>query len=179
MGKGEFWPQLRSLFLSYLKFLTQMVVLNMMQIWTDGACEPNPGKGGWGYTAIDDDGIVSEKCGGDSGTTNNRMEMIAILMALQALPDGASAVIYSDSQYCVKGLTIWSAGWAKRNWMLKPSQGDGPMPNRDLWLALEKEKKRVRASFEWVRGHAGNHGNERADELASIGRLRAMNGVAA
>lgn len=139
----------------------------MFEAWTDGACEPNPGVGGWGYLLISADGAVSENYGGERQTTNNRMELRAILMALKALPNGAMAVIYSDSQYCVNGLTIWGRNWQRRNWHKK----DGaPMPNRDLWLLIHEQTKRVSASFTWVRGHAGNSGNERADALADLGR---------
>lgn len=136
-----------------------------MQIWTDGACEPNPGLGGWGWHRSDGKSAY----GGARDTTNNRMEMTAILEAMRALPDGAEATVRSDSQYCVNGLTIWSAGWARRDWRKK----SGPMPNRDLWLALEAEKRRLRVSFVWVRGHNGDRGNEHADALAELGRSHA------
>ena len=142
----------------------------MTEVWTDGACQPNPGLGGWGYMARAADGRVTEAFGGDRHTTNNRMELTAILMALKALPDQAVAVIYSDSQYAVNGLTSWSKNWARRDWRKK----DGAeIPNRDLWLALEEQKMRVDARFRWVRGHSGNTGNERADRLADVGRLSA------
>lgn len=141
----------------------------MNQIWTDGACEPNPGFGGWGYLMLRQDGCHVEDCGGEVGTTNNRMEMVAILAALRALPDRAHAVVYSDSQYCVNGLTIWSAAWEKRQWRKK----DGTdMPNRDLWLLLHAQKQRLKAGFKWIRGHNGDAGNERADALAAIGRTK-------
>lgn len=142
----------------------------MTEIWTDGACEPNPGRGGWGYRMCRPDGCIVEDCGGEASTTNNRMEMTAILMALRAIGDGDEVTVYSDSQYCINGLTVWAKGWKKRNWMKKGE----PMLNRDLWLALEAEKARVRATFRWVRGHAGNVGNERADALASAGRTVAI-----
>ncbi len=137
-----------------------------MEIWTDGACEPNPGRGGWAYTRSDG----FEEIGGHIMTTNNRMEMTAILMALRKLPDGARATIYSDSQYCVKGLTVWRSGWRRKGWMKKT----GDMPNRDLWLELEEEMIRCQADIRWVKGHAGDVGNERADVLAEQGRQRAM-----
>lgn len=143
----------------------------MNQVWTDGACEPNPGAGGWGYVLRREDGCLIEDCGGAPGTTNNRMEMAAILESLRALRDGADVVVYSDSQYCTNGLTVWSKAWARRQWRKKDGSD---MPNRDLWLALEHEKNRLKARFVWVRGHNGNAGNERADELASIGRRKAM-----
>jgi len=131
-------------------------------VWSDGACDPNPGVGGWGWHRSD--GVSA--FGGEPDTTNNRMEMTAILEALKALPDGARVILHTDSQYCVNGLTVWSAGWARKDWRKKGE----PMPNRDLWLALDAEKKRVRAEFRWVRGHNGDAGNEKADRLAVMGR---------
>lgn len=145
--------------------------MSRIHVWTDGACEPNPGTGGWGYRVVYPDGTSREQCGGECDTTNNRMELTAVLMALRALPEGSIATIYSDSQYCVNGLTIWSRSWEKRGWRRKTGED---MPNRDLWLALHEERQRVRAVFEWVRGHAGNVGNERADHLASIGRAAVL-----
>lgn len=146
----------------------------MHQVWTDGACEPNPGKGGWGYTMKTDYGVVKEDCGGQLETTSNRMEMTAILEALKIVDTGEQVTVYSDSQYCVNGLTVWSAKWKKREWRKKGVD----MPNRDLWIALEEQKARVLASFVWVRGHAGNIGNERADKLAEIGRAKALENAA-
>lgn len=139
----------------------------VIEAWTDGCAFPNPGIGGWGYHMHTDAGFVREDCGGERFTTNNRMELTAILEALKSLPDGACALVYSDSKYCVNGLTVWSIGWAKRDWRKKGED----MPNRDLWLALEEQKRRVKARFVWVRGHSGNEGNERADYLAALGRL--------
>lgn len=136
-----------------------------MEIWTDGACEPNPGIGGWGWHRCDG----SRDCGGEMQTTNNRMEMTAILRALAELPDDVlpgSTVIYSDSQYCVKGLTVWRAGWQRKNWRKKGVD----MLNRDLWLELEAQLQRVQPRIEWVKGHNGHAGNEEADQLAEVGR---------
>lgn len=96
--------------------------------------------------------------------------MTAILKALAELPDGAVVTVFSDSQYCIKGLTEWRAGWRRKNWMKKGS----PMPNRDLWIRLEEHLQRLSVSFQWVRGHSGDPGNERADELAGHGRLSAI-----
>lgn len=134
-------------------------------VWTDGACWPNPGRGGWGWHRADG----ASDFGGERETTNNRMELTAIFEALRALPDGAAAIIYSDSQYCVRGLNDWSTAWSRKMWMRKGA----PMPNRDLWIALEDQKRRVNAEFVWVRGHAGNIGNEIADRLAEQGRTSA------
>lgn len=138
-----------------------------MEIWTDGACESNPGLGGWGWHRSDG----RSACGGEEETTNNRMEMTAILEALRELPDGAHATVYSDSQYCVKGLTSWRHGWKKKNWM---KQGK-PMPNRDLWIDLEEQLCRLNVSMKWVKGHAGDQGNEKADQLANFGRRISIN----
>lgn len=134
----------------------------MKQIWTDGSCYPNPGAGGWAWH----DGNGQEEWGAQEATTNNRMELTAILRAMQKLPDGAEATIFSDSQYCVNGLTVWKNGWNRRNWM---KQGKA-IPNRDLWMLLDAQQCRVRARFEWVRGHDGNPGNERADRMAEAAR---------
>lgn len=132
-----------------------------MEIWTDGSCHPNPGRGGWGWRRSDG----RSGCGGERLTTNNKMELTAILMALRELADGTEATVYSDSQYCVHGLTIWSEDWRKREWRKKGE----PMPNRDLWLALEAQKARLKIDFRWVRGHNGDPGNEHADRLAALG----------
>lgn len=132
-----------------------------MKIWTDGGCNPNPGIGGWGW--VRSDGV--EDCGGKRDTTNNRMEMTAIIEALSKLPDGQKVVVYSDSQYCIKGLTIWHRGWKAKNWMKKGE----PMINRDLWLELDQHSSRLDVKFLWVKGHNGDQMNERADELATIG----------
>lgn len=143
---------------------------DVLRIWADGACEPNPGIGGWGWLRSDG----KRAYGGVRGTTNNRMELTAVLEALKALPDGARAIVLSDSQYVVKGLTIWARGWARKDWMRADKTGAmQPMPNRDLWLALEEQKRRLRVHFEWVRGHNGDAGNEAADALAEQGRKRA------
>jgi ribonuclease HI len=115
-------------------------------------------------------GQVVEGIGGEPLTTNNRMELTAIIEALQALPDGCEVTVISDSRYAVNGSTVWRAGWRRRGWMRKT----GPMPNRDLWFALEEQLNRLRVRFQWVRGHSGDKGNERADALANAGRLQAL-----
>lgn len=135
----------------------------IMKIWTDGSCHPNPGPGGWGY--VTDAG--TEAFGGEANTTNNRMEMMAILAALQSVPTGGDVTIHSDSMYCVNGLTKWNKSWARADWMRKGVA----IPNRDLWVQLDQAKARVKATFSWVRGHAGDTGNVAADALANRGRL--------
>lgn len=138
-----------------------------ISVWTDGACEPNPGVGGWGYV-IRADADVVERFGGEPHTTNNRMELTAVLMALRALADDAQAMLHSDSTYAVNGLTTWRTRWRKRGWCKKTGE---PMPNRDLWLLLEAQLQRVQgARLCWVRGHSGDPGNECADVLAAAGR---------
>lgn len=134
----------------------------MLVIWTDGSCYPNPGPGGWGWCRSDG----KESFGSVRDTTNNRMEMTAILKSLVELPDSEKALIYSDSQYCIKGLTEWRNGWKKKNWIKKGE----PMVNRDLWVELDYHVSRLVLTFEWVRGHNGDSGNERADYLALLGR---------
>lgn len=134
----------------------------MILIWTDGSCYPNPGPGGWGWHRCDG----KQNYGGERNTTNNRMEMTAILESLIELPSGTDVLIYSDSQYCIKGLTEWRKGWKRKDWMKKGE----PMVNRDIWLDLDKHIDRLRVNFEWVRGHNGNAGNEHADYLAGLGR---------
>ena len=141
----------------------------MFLIWTDGSCYPNPGAGGWGWHRNDGGSAF----GGELLTTNNRMEMAAILNALAELPSGSVAVIYSDSQYCIRGLTTWRAGWKRKNWMKKSA----PMLNRDLWVAFEPHLARLSVKFRWVRGHNGDPGNIRADKLANQGRAELVGGV--
>jgi len=145
----------------------------VVQIWTDGACQPNPGTGGWGWMSIDGDGVITEDFGGAPHATNNRMELTAILRALQVLPDGTRALVMSDSEYAVKGLTIWRKSWQRRNWMDK-KYPEAEMPNRDLWLLLEVQLQRLRVHCQWLRGHTGESGNERADHLAALGLAGAM-----
>lgn len=132
-------------------------------IWTDGACQGNPGPGGWAAILCDDDG-ERERSGGAPHTTNNIMEMTAALEGLRALPDGSTACVVTDSRYLHDGMTSWMAGWKKRGW--KTAGGD-PVKNQEVWQALEAEVGRHAAvRWHWVRGHVGNALNERADVLA-------------
>lgn len=136
-------------------------------IWTDGACSGNPGPGGWAALVLAPEGQlgeVRELSGGAALTTNNIMEMTAALEGLRALPDGASAVVVTDSRYLHDGMTSWLAGWKRRGWK---TAGGGAVKNRGLWEALEAETDRhASVRWHWVRGHVGTELNERADQLA-------------
>lgn len=135
----------------------------------DGGCEPNPGVGGWGIL-IEASSLTIELCGGDLNTTNNRMEMTAAIVALSVLPLTCSTTIFSDSQYLVKGMTLWMDGWQRKNFR----KGGNPIPNADLWMKLNLLSKGRWVQWRWVRGHNGHAGNERADALATEGRLAVM-----
>lgn len=133
-------------------------------IWTDGACQGNPGRGGWAAVLCGPDGSTREVAGGSPLTTNNIMEMTAALEGLRSLPAGSLACVVTDSRYLHDGITSWIQGWKRRGW--QTASGD-PVKNRELWLELEAECARhggVR--WHWVRGHAGTALNERADALA-------------
>lgn len=132
----------------------------------DGACEPNPGPGGWGVL-IDTHRLRRiELCGGEANTTNNRMEMTAAIVALTVLPAHCATVIVSDSQLLTKGMTIWIANWRRKGFR----QGAGERVNVDLWRALDAlTTGRPSVTWRWVKGHNGHDDNERADQLADIG----------
>ena len=133
-------------------------------VFTDGSCEGNPGPGGWGFVWVENDEIVQEKYGRDGDTTNNRMELTALIQALRVLPEDAEAAVYSDSQLCVKTVNEWAAGWEQRGWRRK----SGPIANLELvkqFYALAGARPGVR--IEWIRAHDGSRWNEYADALAS------------
>lgn len=142
----------------------------IVQIWTDGACKGNPGPGGWGvymkYKDVKLKGREHELFGGELETTNNRMEMMAVIKALEFFKEAWIIELYVDSQYVKKGLTEWMPGWLKKNWKNSANQ---PVKNKDLWLQLLEQTKRHEISWFWVKGHSGDAGNERADELANKG----------
>lgn len=142
-------------------------------IYTDGACEPNPGVGGWAYVVYENGAEIHSECGGDVDTTNNVMEMTAVLRALQWLKDNqrsSGSAIYSDSQYVVKGCTLWRHRWRKRGW--KRGCG-GVVANVELWKELSSVLDTMKVRIEWCKGHAGIIGNERADSLSVEGRQSA------
>jgi ribonuclease HI len=133
-------------------------------IWTDGACQRNPGPGGWAALVCWEDGVVEEHSGGLSQTTNNIMEMTAALEGLRALPSGSRACVVTDSRYLHDGMTSWMAGWKRKGW--KTASGD-PVKNQEVWIQLEaaaSDHEQVR--WHWVKGHIGHALNERADVLA-------------
>lgn len=136
-----------------------------VQLYTDGACSGNPGPGGWGCI-LRFKGVEKELHGGENPTTNNRMEMMAVLSGLNALTRPCTVEVYTDSEYVKKGMTEWLRGWKARGWKTADKK---PVKNDDLWKALDEAAARHRVSWHWVRGHAGHPENERADELARRG----------
>jgi ribonuclease HI len=139
--------------------------MNDIVMYTDGACSGNPGPGGWGALMIAGK-HRKELFGGERETTNNRMEMMAVICGAEALKRGCSVDIYTDSTYVMKGITEWLDGWKKRGWRTASKK---PVKNVDLWQRLEKALDRHEVKWYWVKGHSGVPGNERADELARQG----------
>ena len=137
----------------------------MIELWTDGACKGNPGPGGWGAILLIPNQAPLELSGYDPATTNNRMELTAVIEGLKPLPDRAGTVtVHTDSQLVVKGMTEWIAGWQRKQW--RKSDGD-PVLNAELWRALLAQSQRLeQVRWQWVRGHSGVPLNERADQLA-------------
>ena len=138
---------------------------DLVEIWTDGACKGNPGPGGWGVL-LRAGGHEKTLHGGEARTTNNRMELLAVIEALRALRRPCRIVLHTDSQYVHKGITEWLANWKRRGWRTADRQ---PVKNADLWQALEEAAAGHEIAWHWVRGHAGDSGNERADQLANLG----------
>jgi ribonuclease HI len=136
-----------------------------IDIYTDGACSGNPGPGGWG-AILRYNGTEKELFGGEAATTNNRMEMMAVIEALRALKRPLAVRVHTDSQYVQKGISEWIHGWKKRGWKTADRK---PVKNEDLWRTLDALAAQHRIEWHWVRGHAGHVENERADELARRG----------
>ena len=134
-------------------------------IYTDGACKGNPGPGGWG-ALLEYDGRRKELFGGEPHTTNNRMELVAVIRALEALKRESDVAIYTDSQYVKNGIEAWIHAWKRNGWKTSDKK---PVKNEDLWRELDQLASRHRIRWRWVRGHDDNPGNERADELANQG----------
>ncbi len=133
-----------------------------IEIHTDGACSGNPGPGGWG-AVLRWGGHQKELSGGDADTTNNRMELMAAIAALEALKRSSDVVLWTDSNYLRQGITSWIQGWKRNGWRNAQRQ---PVKNRDLWERLDAAQARHRVEWRWLKGHAGHALNERADELA-------------
>lgn len=137
----------------------------IVEIYADGACRGNPGPGGWG-ALLTVQGTRRELFGGEPATTNNRMELMAVISALESLERPSGVVLYTDSQYVQKGISEWIHAWKRRDWKTADKK---PVKNADLWRRLETAAQDHRIDWRWVRGHAGNPGNERADQLANMG----------
>lgn len=148
--------------------------MRQLEIYTDGACRGNPGPGGWAAIILID-GVETILQGAESDTTNNRMELMAAIMALKELPVGSVAILHTDSEYVMKGINEWLPAWKARGWKTAAKK---PVKNQDLWQALDEINARQRVSWRWVKGHAGNAGNERVDQLANqaIDRLLGRRG---
>ncbi len=138
---------------------------DVVHIYTDGACKGNPGPGGWG-ALLRWNGHERELCGGEAQTTNNRMELTAVIRALAALTRDVHAVVHTDSQYVQKGITEWLPAWKTRGWKTAERK---PVRNADLWRELDELAARRAVEWRWVKGHAGHPENERADALANRG----------
>jgi ribonuclease HI len=133
-------------------------------VFTDGSCEGNPGPGGWGVVWVDDDRIVEERSGSDPATTNNRMELTALIAAYELLPEDASLTVYSDSQLCVNTINEWAAGWERRGWRRK----SGSIANLELVQRLWRQARaHPQVKLRWIRAHDGSRWNEYADALAT------------
>lgn len=140
--------------------------MDKIDVFTDGACSGNPGPGGWG-AILRTKGVEKELSGGEKDTTNNRMEMMAVIVALEALTRPCEVTVTTDSQYVMKGMQEWLPGWKKRNWLTAAKK---PVKNVDLWQRMEKAATIHNLSWVWVRGHQGHVENERADQLAVSAR---------
>ena len=134
----------------------------MLKIYTDGSCLGNPGPGGWGFIATDGKN-TAERSGGELNTTNNRMELMAVIRALTAAKNHTELEIHTDSQYVKNGMTTWVAGWKKNNWRTPTKK---PVKNQDLWMQLDELASTKKIHWHWVRGHNGHEMNERVDTLA-------------
>ena len=136
---------------------------DLVEIWTDGGCRPNPGRGGWA-AVLRFKGVERELSGAEAATTNNRMELTAAAEALESLKRPCTVVLHTDSQYLKDGITRWTTGWVRKNW--RTASGD-PVKNMDLWRRVLDAAKPHQIDWRWVRGHDGNPMNERVDVLAT------------
>ncbi|WP_022977080.1 ribonuclease HI [Nevskia ramosa] len=133
--------------------------------YTDGACRGNPGPGGWGVS-LQYGEHLKELCGGEAPTTNNRMELMAAISALESLREACTVTLHTDSKYVLQGLTEWLPSWKKRGWKTADKK---PVKNQDLWQRLDVAAARHQIDWRWVKGHSGDAGNENADRLANKG----------
>jgi ribonuclease HI len=138
---------------------------DVVEIYSDGACRGNPGPGGWG-AVLRYRGKEKELWGGEAATTNNRMELMAVIRALEALTRPSTVRVYTDSQYVQKGISSWIHAWKRKGWKTADRK---PVKNEDLWKELDAMAARHEVEWHWVRGHAGHPENERADALANRG----------
>lgn len=141
------------------------MTLPQVEIYTDGACKGNPGPGGWGALLVAGK-HRKEMFGGEANTTNNRMELLAVIRALEALNKPCHVVLHTDSQYVQKGISEWIHGWKTRGWKTAAKE---PVKNADLWQELDAVSQKHEIDWRWVKGHAGHEGNEAADQLANRG----------
>jgi len=140
-------------------------VADVVRIYADGACKGNPGPGGWG-AIVRVAGTDKELYGGERATTNNRMELTAVIRALESLEGPSAVEVYTDSQYVQKGISEWLPSWKRRGWRTADKK---PVKNVDLWQRLERAAAAHRVTWHWIKGHAGHPENERADALANRG----------
>ena len=145
--------------------------MDKIKIYTDGACKGNPGVGGWGALLIAGN-KEKEPFGGEQDTTNNRMELMAVIQALNALKRPCEIALHTDSQYVLKGITEWITAWKAKGWK---TASKAPVKNVDLWQILDAARTTHKIEWIWVRGHAGDVGNERADQLANRGVETVLN----
>jgi len=138
---------------------------DLIEMFTDGACKGNPGPGGWGVVLKSGE-HVKELHGGEPATTNNRMELTAVIQGLTALTRRCKVKLWTDSQYVQKGITVWIVDWKRRRWRTADKK---PVKNVDLWQQLDALAAQHDVEWFWVKGHAGHPGNERADQLANLG----------
>ena len=137
----------------------------MIKVYTDGACKGNPGQGGWGALILEND-VKREIYGGESNTTNNRMELMAVIRALELLKEQNDITVFTDSTCVQKGISEWIINWKRNGWK---SSNKKSVKNKDLWVELDNLNDLMSVKWQWIKGHAGHSGNERADYLANLG----------
>ena len=151
-------------FTFYYPIFKYMDSLKKVNIYTDGACKGNPGKGGWG-AILDYQGHIKEISGYDKHTTNNIMELTAVIKALEILKSSCEIILTTDSKYVKNGITEWIHNWKKNGWKTANKK---PVKNKELWILLDRAVKQHSIKWEWIKGHSGHPQNERADELANL-----------